>query len=144
MRRLEEVMGGMTPGEFAKKIGGSTSAVYLYLKGRIPDRDALARISQATGRSVSWLLEGEESRAETSTSKYEGVVERFAMAFMQLDVEDRTVLLEVERMLLEGPKELREKIKDYIATLRLAYPPKRKGRLRRSRKSIGYLQTKED
>ncbi len=55
--RLNELLGGMSSTEFAKKIGLSRQTVGFYLNGdRIPDSETLLQICEKCGVSADWLL----------------------------------------------------------------------------------------
>lgn len=66
-KRLAELMEKRVP-EIAQKTGISQSSLYYYCKDRMPEADKLWKISQATGKSMEWLLTGkEEPRAPDGT-----------------------------------------------------------------------------
>ena len=61
--RLKIAIGNESKGTFAKGCNLSASAITKYLAGAtMPGGDKLLRISRYSGRSLSWLLTGEEER----------------------------------------------------------------------------------
>lgn len=121
---------------FAEKIGVKAPSIEAYEKrGAIPGGDVLLRLSQLTGRSIEWLLTGKEE-GETNQAQG-GVVEEGAMAWMQLDVEDREILLEVEKLLLAGNGEIRKDLRHFIEVTKRLHAHKRTTRSER-----GYLPTR--
>lgn len=59
-RRLKEAFDNEPNGRIAAKLGVAENTVGFYVRGRVPDAEMLIRISNATGRSVDWLLTGRE------------------------------------------------------------------------------------
>jgi transcriptional regulator with XRE-family HTH domain len=51
---------GETQKEFAHRLGITQASISRYLRGQHPDRMALAKIGEATGLSVDWMLSGKE------------------------------------------------------------------------------------
>lgn len=65
---------GKTQKELAKALGISESALVNYKKDRVPEADALLKISNYFTVSLEWLLTGEET-------KFKSVPEQSAMAW---------------------------------------------------------------
>jgi transcriptional regulator with XRE-family HTH domain len=62
-RRLRELRGGSTQREFATRVDITQPQLARYEGGGVtPGRDVLAKISQACGVSVDWLLTGEPAQ----------------------------------------------------------------------------------
>ena len=59
--RLSQFVKDREKASFGKKIGASGEMVTQYLNGSIPRGDTLFNISKAIGRSVEWLLTGQET-----------------------------------------------------------------------------------
>jgi transcriptional regulator with XRE-family HTH domain len=55
-QRIREIMGEMTQGEFANKVGSSQPVICKILQGDEPSVNVLKGISQSCGVSVDWLL----------------------------------------------------------------------------------------
>lgn len=63
--RLETLRGNRTKASFAMQLGASAPLYQKWAKGSIPGGDKLNSISKATGKSVEWLLTGQEGFIET-------------------------------------------------------------------------------
>jgi len=61
--RLRAVVGD-TPKAFAFEVGISLSALYNYLRGRIPSTAVLYRIATHTGRPMEWFLGDDPSHED--------------------------------------------------------------------------------
>lgn len=86
--RLNELLGGMSSTEFAKKIGLSRQTVGFYLNGdRIPDSETLLQICEKCGVSADWLLG--LAKEKTSIQVIEGVNEMTAE--LSIDDDDITI-----------------------------------------------------
>lgn len=58
--RLKAAFGNAKNAEIARKLGVSEPAVKNYVSGRIPELKILQLIKKLTGRSLDWLIEGDE------------------------------------------------------------------------------------
>lgn len=61
-RRIKELRGDQTQAQFAARLGMKQPQLARYERGRIPDREVLAKIARVGGVTVDWLLTGQSSR----------------------------------------------------------------------------------
>ncbi len=81
--RLNELLGGMSSTEFAKKVGLSRQTVGFYLNGdRIPDSESLLQICEKCEVSADWLL---GLTKDTATQTTEEAKEMTATAEVIID-----------------------------------------------------------
>lgn len=57
---------GRGKADFARSLGILPQQLSRYLKGRVPDLKTLLKIAKATGKSVEWLVAGEEAGQKPS------------------------------------------------------------------------------
>lgn len=63
--RLAAQIGWKKKGEFARALGIQPVQLSRYLKGQVPDLKTLFKLAAATGKSVEWLVTGEEANQKT-------------------------------------------------------------------------------
>ncbi|EET1749136.1 TPA: helix-turn-helix transcriptional regulator [Escherichia coli] len=67
--RLEKAMGGLNKSEIARRSGLSEASVRKYLRGdSYPTIDSAARVADACGVSLMWLLTGEQPQGDDSNN----------------------------------------------------------------------------
>lgn len=64
-RRLAGLIGGGKKKDFALSIGVRPHQLSKYLQGQVPRMKVLMQVAKATGKSVEWLIAGEEAYQET-------------------------------------------------------------------------------
>ncbi|EFE7550139.1 TPA: helix-turn-helix transcriptional regulator [Escherichia coli] len=75
--RLEKAMGGLNKSEIARRSGLSEASVRKYLRGdSYPTIDSAARVADACGVSLMWLLTGEQPQGDDSNN-YENTEPKF-------------------------------------------------------------------
>ncbi|HBD3470809.1 TPA: helix-turn-helix transcriptional regulator [Escherichia coli] len=75
--RLEKAMGGLNKSEIARRSGLSEASVRKYLRGdSYPTIDSAARVADACGVSLMWLLTGEQPQGDNSNN-YEKIESKF-------------------------------------------------------------------
>ncbi|EKP2867478.1 helix-turn-helix transcriptional regulator [Escherichia coli] len=75
--RLEKAMGGLNKSEIARRSGLSEASVRKYLRGdSYPTIDSAARVADACGVSLMWLLTGEQPQGDDSNN-YENIELKF-------------------------------------------------------------------
>ncbi|WP_075842736.1 helix-turn-helix domain-containing protein [Escherichia coli] len=75
--RLEKAMGGLNKSEIARRSGLSEASVRKYLRGdSYPTIDSAARVADACGVSLMWLLTGEQPQGDDSNN-YENIEPKF-------------------------------------------------------------------
>ncbi|EEQ1701477.1 helix-turn-helix transcriptional regulator [Escherichia coli] len=75
--RLEKAMGGLNKSEIARRSGLSEASVRKYLRGdSYPTIDSAARVADACGVSLMWLLTGEQPQGDGSNN-YENIGPKF-------------------------------------------------------------------
>lgn len=75
--RLEKAMGGLNKSEIARRSGLSEASVRKYLRGdSYPTIDSAARVADACGVSLMWLLTGEQPQGDDSNN-YENIEQKF-------------------------------------------------------------------
>lgn len=75
--RLEKAMGGLNKSEIARRSGLSEASVRKYLRGdSYPTIDSAARVADACGVSLMWLLTGEQPQGDNSNN-YEKIELKF-------------------------------------------------------------------
>jgi transcriptional regulator with XRE-family HTH domain len=68
--RLKQALGDESVSDFAKRTGISSSAINKYIKEiAVPGIDKAQLISQHTGRTLAWLISGEEENPTFSSSE---------------------------------------------------------------------------
>lgn len=65
--RLVEVIGNESVRSFSSRCGISESVLRKYLNGSYPNMDKLPRIAEASGRTMEWLLTGEDKNIESQS-----------------------------------------------------------------------------
>ncbi|MEA1063908.1 MULTISPECIES: helix-turn-helix domain-containing protein [Erwiniaceae] len=76
--RLREAMDGESNSAFAKKCGLSETVIRNYLAGKsYPGIDKLPAIAEASGRSIEWLVTGEEPQDERATTATQAELEQW-------------------------------------------------------------------
>jgi len=66
---------GLFQADFARRIGVTRNTAFLYERGRIPRAETLARIAEAGGVTVEWLLRGRRKDALAADKAFAEAVE---------------------------------------------------------------------
>jgi transcriptional regulator with XRE-family HTH domain len=89
-QRLNELRGGESQAEFAKRIGISAATIGYYENSeRLPDAETLLKISNACGKSCDWLVG--RSRVGAPDDFIQAVWERYGLDEIALDALDGAV-----------------------------------------------------
>lgn len=79
IRAARELAGFLNQGDFAKKIGCSQSTLSEIEKGqtKAPSGKVLQKMSEVLGKSVRWILYGEDGEVETPTPEEQEMLSAF-------------------------------------------------------------------
>lgn len=116
--RLAAQIGWKKKGEFARALGIQPVQLSRYLKGQVPDLKTLLKLAEATGKSVEWLVTGEEAQATHGvvTTFQPGSTVQSTMFRVLLDPDLTDIVASWERLGAEERKTIRRLIRGLKAS----------------------------